>query len=82
MPRPKLDVSKRKTDAVHLRLTAEERLLFDRLAQTVGANELRGVAMTDAGLVRWLFLTAAAERGLRPDTKEVAGPPRAKRAKR
>jgi hypothetical protein len=64
VPRPRLDEAKKKIDAVQLRLNAEDRIIFDRLSAAVGANELRGVEMSGARLLRWLFMRAAEERGL------------------
>jgi hypothetical protein len=82
VPRPKLDVSKKKVDAVQLRLSLEERALFDALKADLAGKELRGVVVSDAAVFRWLFVTAAASRGLGPRSGKVNGSipkPKAKR---
>jgi hypothetical protein len=66
VPRPKLPEGKKKTDSVHVRLREDERKVFDALTERLQANELRGVTLTDASVVRWLVAKAAEERGIKP----------------
>jgi hypothetical protein len=74
--RPKLPPGKRKEDAVQLRLDGVQREVFDRLSANLAANELRGVDVTDAGVLRWLFTTAAEERGISAEGPKPKGKPK------
>lgn len=79
--RPKVDPTIRKSDAVQLRLTSEERALFDLLV-AARTEELRpeGVTATDAGVLRWLFLREVAARRLDHNGPRPAPePPKARR---
>jgi hypothetical protein len=74
MGRPRIDAAKKKTAAVQLRLSPEERERFDRLVEA-RQQELRpeGVEVTDAGVLRWLLLREVEARGLdRPKTRKGA----------
>jgi len=73
--RPELDPDKRKTDAVQLRLTQQDREVFDRLVDARRHELGPGVEVTDAGLLRWLFWKEATARGLQaPPTPAIAKP--------
>jgi len=75
--RPELDPDKRKTDAVQLRLTQQDREVFDRLVDARRQELGPGVEVTDAGLLRWLFWKEATARGLQALPAPGAAKPRA-----
>jgi hypothetical protein len=79
--RPKLETSARKSDAVQLRLSAEEREQFDRLVEA-RSEELRpeGVTVTAAGVLRWLVLRELAARGFGRPLEQRAPEPRRPKA--
>jgi hypothetical protein len=80
--RPRLDANKKKSAAVQLRLSAEERVLFDRLLEALRGELGPGVEVSDAGLLRRLLLQEAERRGLLHDKSQAKPKARAKAAKR
>jgi hypothetical protein len=78
MGRPKAKPAEKKTAAVSLRMTAAERAIFDKLkASREQELEGEGVEVTDAGMLRWLFMREAIARGLdkgeTPSTARTSG---------